>query len=706
MLKLLSLLLGFLFFLTACGSAPKKGSSAQYQKGSLTTRYYPDGRYNSIDDIIYDNLGHRSGSGVHYANQLGGSKDFDLPFTNNQYVQKWVDYFTGRGRDHFARYLSRLGRFMPYIHAVLDQYNMPRDIVFLSMIESGFNIRAQSWASAVGPWQFIRSTGAMYGLEVDYYIDERRDVEKSTHAAARHLRDLYQEFGNWYLAFAAYNAGAGKVRGAIERDGMNYWDMVGGRYLRQETKDYVPKILAAALISKNPERYGFRSIHYQAPVAFERVTMNGPTDLETAAECAGVDPDLIRLLNPELLQDMTPPHLKNYQLKVPRGTAGRFQKHYASLKPSERMKTVYYTVAKGDTIAGIARDYGVSASDLAKANSGLVDIDKNNYSKKVKVSYKKKGKLRSKWVKKSYTVASYSVPSGSRLVIPSKRSLAAYSSSRDDQAAYRAQNQFGIQVAQISKDSKKGDKKKKDKKGKVVEPVQTHPEEPVSDLAAAKLPALDDAPESEMVKSAPLKSDLNVAENTEAQEEPQNLRPAPSPTNFEAGQPQNVAAAPTDAELREAVAQLPVKSDMPDVQSDPEAQKNWKEEGAVQTAEAQPRPKPKAPAGKPQLYKVRSGDSLTGIAKKNGITVAQLKEWNGKKVSPVLIAGASIKVGGSRVAAAKSGETKVVKYKVKKGDNLLKIAKAHATTAEDIKKLNGLKSHVIKPGAVLVVSRP
>lgn len=659
MLKSLSLLIAVSFLFSACGGSSKKGAKSSYRKGS--SRYYSQDGYRSLDDIIYDNLGHRSGSGVYYAHHLTTSKEFDIPYTRNKYVDKWIDYFTGRGRAHFERYLTRLGRFMPYIQKVLDQYNMPRDIVFLSMIESGFNIRARSWASAAGPWQFIRSTGAMYGLDVDYYVDERRDVEKSTHAAARHLKDLYNDFGHWYLAFAAYNAGAAKVRGAIARDGSDYWDMVRGRYLRQETKDYVPKILAAAIISKDPEKYGFRHIDYQAPVAYDVVTVDGPTDLEVAAECSGVDPDLIRLLNPELLRDMTPPNVKGYQLKIPHGTKDRFQRIYANLRPSQRMRIHYYTVARGDTVEGIAKQYGVSASDLAAANRGEISVHKSKHSKRVKVSYRRRGKRRTKWVKKHYTVASYRVSSGAKLTIPNNRSLASYSSFRDDEAAYRAQDKYPIQVVRSEKEFEK--KSKKDKKEK----VEKKGSAPDSKIAA--VPTL------------------------------------PGPTQFEAEEkPEGSenAQGPSDEELRAAVAQLPVKSDIPDVEGDPELRKNWQETelSGEATPEAAPAPAPvkaakKAPAKKQEFYRVRSGDTLIGLSHKFGVGVDQLKHWNGKKVSPVLISGAKIRVGG----------TQVVKYKVKPGDNLTKIAKAHSTTAANIKKLNGLKGHIIKPGAVLVVDR-
>ena len=689
----IALITVLLFLVPACGGGSKK-SSVKYGKGDKSTRYYP----RSIDDIIYDNLEHRSGSGIRYTTSLNTNKRFDIPYEYNSWVEKWVDYFTGRGRRHFARYLARLGRFMPYIHAVTDHYGVPRDLVYLSMIESGFNVRAKSWASAVGPWQFIKSTGAMYGLNVDYYIDERRDVQKSTHAATRHLRDLYEEFGHWYLAFAAYNAGAGKVRNAIRKHGRNFWDMTRGRYLRAETKNYVPKILAAALIAKNPEKYGFRGIRYQIPIAFETVRVSGPTDLEVAAECAGVDPDLVRLLNPELLRDMTPPHIPNYELKIPRGTKGRFKRQYAKLRPSDRVRIHYYTTERGDTVKSVAKHWGVSQKDLAAANPGKISVKKHRKTKKVRVSYRRKGKRRYRWKRKRYTVSTYQVASGTRLTIPKSRSMAGYSSKRDDMAAYRAQSDYGLKVAKVDE----GDKKKKKKKAKKTEVAKRD-----LDLDSVKAP-------TNFGGSPGVRDDLN----------------------------------PSDSQLKDAVAKLPQKSDLPDV-GDP-LEKEWTPE------KPEPQPVKKSPKyhvvkrgetlsgiarrygtsrknliawnGKKvspvlqagakitvkggtakagprsqKYYRVKSGDTLTGIAKQHGVSVSKLKKWNGSKVHPVLKTGTKVSVAGPHPGV--TPKKKVVKYKVRPGDSLYKIAKKHSTTPEKLKKLNGLKGSVIKPGAILVVRR-
>lgn len=187
---------------------------------------------------------------------------FDIPITINSRVEMWIDYFTGKGRDVFARYIERSAYFVPYIRPILKQNGMPEDLVYLSMIESGFNNLARSRAKAVGPWQFMSATGKRYGLMVNWWVDERRDISKSTLSAVKYLKDLYEMFQNWELAAAAYNAGEAKIARAIRQFGtMDFWTISRHRFLRPETRDYVPKIIAAAIISKNPEQFGFTAPH-------------------------------------------------------------------------------------------------------------------------------------------------------------------------------------------------------------------------------------------------------------------------------------------------------------------------------------------------------------------------------------------------------------------------------------------------------------
>jgi hypothetical protein len=219
---------------------------------------------------------------------------FDYPFTLNSRVLHWVDYFTGRGRQHFERYLERSELFIPYILPLLRENKMPEDLVYLAMIESGFNNMARSHAKAVGPWQFVSATGKRYGLMVNWWVDERRDTQKSTLAAIAYLKDLYAMFGSWELAASAYNAGEGKIARAIRRYGtQDFWALARHRYLRAETRDYVPKIIAAAIVAKNRTQFGFAAAGEKAE-AGEVVTSDGEVvvvekTLEPAQELAATE---------------------------------------------------------------------------------------------------------------------------------------------------------------------------------------------------------------------------------------------------------------------------------------------------------------------------------------------------------------------------------------------------------------------------------
>jgi len=294
----------------------------------------------------------------------------DIPMANNEKVQKWVKIFSGSLRSNFARWLGRASQHGELVESILREYHLPMDLIYLAMIESGFNLNAYSHASAAGPWQFIRSTGKLYGLDSGAYVDERRDIEKATRAAAEHLRDLYKMYGDWNLAFAAYNAGAGSVNKAIARSGTrDYWKMTSGkkRFLRPETIDYVPRIMAAAIVAKNYKKYGFSSDIFKETQSFEKVTVPDSTDLALVADCAGVGFEDVKNLNPQYVMNVTPPN-ERCEIKLPEGTSDRFKENYARVPASQRVKLVYHKVTKRDTLATIAKRYGTTASLLAQAN--------------------------------------------------------------------------------------------------------------------------------------------------------------------------------------------------------------------------------------------------------------------------------------------------------------------------------------------------
>lgn len=306
----------------------------------------------------------------HYNKVQGVEASYDLPVVYNERVQRWIDYFRGENWARFSVYLTRSGRFVPMMREMLKDEGLPQDLVYLAMIESGFSTHAYSRAHAVGPWQFIRSTGRIYDLAINSWVDERRDPEKSTRAAIRYLKKLYGDFGDWYLALAAYNAGEGRVFRAVRQSGSrDFWQIAAPRrhYLRPETKEYVPKFLAALIIAKNPERFGFGHVRYEEPLAFETVRVRGPLGLDVAGDLAGGQVHEVRRLNPELTLGMTPHG--SYTLKIPPGTKQAFQLALVQLPPEEKVRLVYHTVRRGDAIWKIARRYGVGRDDLLAANN-------------------------------------------------------------------------------------------------------------------------------------------------------------------------------------------------------------------------------------------------------------------------------------------------------------------------------------------------
>jgi membrane-bound lytic murein transglycosylase D len=252
---------------------------------------------------------------------------FDIPVVYNAATQRWINYFLTRGRGFFERYGARAGRYAPLFGKILEEHGLPRDLIFLAMAESGFQNKARSWARAVGPWQFMPMTGQRYGLHIDWYIDERRDPLKATVAAARYLKKLYGDFGSWELAMAGYNAGEGKIGRAIRMyNTENFWEMSKGRYLKPETKNYVPKIMALAIIGKNLRSFGFENIEFHQPLDFEEVMVPGMTDLMALAEKIGVPFADLHALNPEVQRWFTPPTMDTYRLRLPKGSSRRFSR--------------------------------------------------------------------------------------------------------------------------------------------------------------------------------------------------------------------------------------------------------------------------------------------------------------------------------------------------------------------------------------------
>ena len=289
---------------------------------------------------------------------------YDMPIEWNEKVENSLVYLQTVARDAFETYLERSGKYLPMVEQILAEHGVPHDLAYLPLIESGYNPHAYSYARAVGMWQFISATGRTYKLEHNWWYDNRRDFEKSTHAAARHLKDLYNEFGSWNLALAAYNGGSGRIRREIRNHKTkDFWKLKP----HKQTRNYVPLFMAATIIAKEPEKYGFHPT-YQEPIQFEKVSVSKCISFKNISAKTGIAVSDIEHLNPELRRGVTPPDMKDYQLRVPPGYTSAFLAAYDDIPSEEATNWVNHKIRKGENVSQIASKYGVSIASIVQAN--------------------------------------------------------------------------------------------------------------------------------------------------------------------------------------------------------------------------------------------------------------------------------------------------------------------------------------------------
>lgn len=308
----------------------------------------------------------------------------EIPIELNRRVGKWIHYFTMRDRERFQRFMDRGEKYRPLVEEILDRHSIPREIYFLAMIESGFSTHAASHASAVGVWQFIASTGRSYGLRSNEFVDERRDPIRATEAAAQYLKDLYEEFDSWHLAMAAYNSGENRVERAIKTGRTrDYWELVRRNLLPPETRDYVPKFLAAYIIGQNPTKFGFKISEVETYPEVKGVEVPSPIRVNDLAKVAQMSLEELLEVNPHFRRDFTPPHDKNYLVWIPVQKAKGLEKlqaslhklkirNVASLMPArtsrERKIASYHVVKSGDSLSSISDQYGMTIKQLSRLN--------------------------------------------------------------------------------------------------------------------------------------------------------------------------------------------------------------------------------------------------------------------------------------------------------------------------------------------------